>query len=601
MLKRSFLPTCIALLIYGFWVSPEFKVIAAGVAIFLFGMIYLESGFKVFTGGLLENILQKTTDKVWKSFSFGLVSTAILQSSSLVSVIVISFLSAGLIGLGAGVGIIFGANLGSTAGAWLVAVLGLKVKLSAYAMPLLVLGLILKMQSRKKLNGYGFILLGIGFLFLGIHYMKEGFEAFKSAIDLAEYAMEGFAGLLVYTLVGMIATVIMQSTNATMVLTFSALAIGQLSYENSLAIAIGSNIGTTVTAILGALSANTEGKRLAVAHLTFNVVTAIATIALINPLIHVVDHLALWAGVANDDYTIKLAIFHTLFNILGIVLLLPFLNIMVRWLQTLFGGQKSELPLNLAEENEAEPERAVYLNPVTLSYPDTALRAMTRECGHLYRNTLEIICYGIYLTGEKLRESDNLEELVNNWKREEQPWTIKELYIRHIKGIYSDIIQYSGALAGRLPKQQAQELFALKVASRDFVQAIKHVKHIYKNMGKYTESENEQIRHQYNQLRLCLASVLKLIDLLGVRRNYSHIREHTDQLKHELKEMDKQTNSTLNELISSGQVDATMASSLLNDSAHIHDACTSLIDGAVIILTRDRQEYQEFDSQQETA
>ena len=104
-------------------------------------------------------------------------------------------------------------------------------------------------------------------------------------------------------------------------------------------------------------------------------------------------------------------------------------------------------------------------------------------------NTLEIICYSIYLSGEKLRETDNLQELVKNWKREEQPWTIKELYIRHIKGIYADIIQYSGALEGRLPKQQAQELFALKVACRDFVQAIKHVKHIYKNMGKYTDSE----------------------------------------------------------------------------------------------------------------
>ena len=600
MLNRLFLPSGIALLIYGFWVSPEFKVIAAGVAIFLFGMVYLESGFKVFTGGMLETILQKTTDNVWKSLSFGLVSTAILQSSSLVSVIVISFLSAGLIGLASGVGIIFGANLGSTAGAWLVAVFGLKVKLSSYAMPLLVLGLIFKTRHQKNLNGLGFILLGIGFLFLGIHYMKEGFEAFKSAIDLAEYAMEGFAGLLVYTLTGVLATVVMQSTNATMVLTFSALAIGQLSYENALAIAIGSNIGTTITAILGALSANAEGKRLAAAHLTFNVITAAATIILINPLIHIVDHIAAYADVAENNYTLKLAIFHTLFNILGITLLLPFLGLMVKRLQNLFGGQKSELPLNLAQNNLVEPEKAVYLNPVTLSYPDTALRAMTKECAHLYRNTLEIICYGIYLTGEKLRESNNLEELVNSWKREEQPWTIKELYIRHIKGIYGDIIQYAGALEGRLPRQQAQELFALKVASRDFVRAIKHVKHIYKNMGKYTESENEQIRHQYNQLRLCIASVLKLIDLLGVRRNYSHIREHTDQLKQELREMDKQTNSALNELIRSGQVDATMASSLLNDSAHVHDACTNLIDGAVIMLTRDRQEYHEFDSQVET-
>ena len=599
MLNRLFLPSAILLLIYGFWVSSEFKIVAAGVAIFLFGMVYLEQGFKVFTGGLLENILKKTTDNIWKSLSFGVVSTAVLQSSSLVSVIVISFLSAGLIGLAAGVGIIFGANLGSTAGAWLLALFGLKVKLSAYAMPMLVIGLVLKTQKAKSLNGFGFILLGIGFLFLGIHYMKDGFEAFKSTINLAEFAIEGVAGLLIYTLVGMLATVVMQSTNATMVLTFSALAIGQLTYENALAIAIGSNIGTTVTAILGAISANAEGKRLAVAHLSFNVVTAALTLLLIEPLMMGVDKIALYYGVASDNYTLKLAIFHTLFNVLGILAHLPFLNPMIKWLNTLFKDQGTGSPLNLAKSENTRPEQAIYLNPVTLSYPDTAMRAMTKECAHLYRNTLEIICYSIYLSGEKLRETDNLRELVQDWKREEQPWTIKELYFRHIKGIYADIIRYSGALEGRLPKQQAQELFALKVACRDFVQAIKHVKHIYKNMGKYTESDNEMIREQYNQLRLCLASVLKLVDVLGVRRNYSHIREHTDQLKQELRERDEQTNNALNELIRSGQVDAYMASSLLNDSAHVHDACTNLIDGAVIMLTRDREEYHEFDAMPE--
>ncbi|WP_257287690.1 MULTISPECIES: Na/Pi cotransporter family protein [unclassified Endozoicomonas] len=595
MLSRLFLPSIIVMLIYGFWVSPEFREIAAGVAIFLFGMVYLEQGFKVYTGGLLEALLKKTTDKVWKSLSFGVISTAFLQSSSLVSVIVISFLSAGLIGLTAGIGIIFGANLGSTAGAWLVALFGLKVKLSAYAMPLLVIGLLLKSNKHKNINGLGYILLGIGFLFLGIHYMKVGFDAFKSSIDLAEFAMRGFFGVLVYTGLGMLATIIMQSTNATMVLTFSALAAGQLSYENALALAIGSNIGTTITAILGAISANAEGKRLAVAHLAFNVVTAIIAIAALEPLMGTVDYLASVYGIAANNYTLKLAIFHSLFNIIGIMVLLPFLNKMVHWLQKLFIDNTPQVPLNLAEDESPKVNRAIYLNPVTLSYPDTALRAITKECGHLYRNTLELICYGIYLSGEKLRESDNLEELVQSWRRDDQPWTIKELYIRHIKGIYADIVQYSGALEGKLPRQQAQELFALKVACRDFVQAIKHVKHIYKNMGKYTKSENEQIREQYNQLRLCLASVLKLVDILGVRRSYSHIREHADQLKQELRERDSQTNETLNELIRSGQVDPFIASSLLNDSAHVHDACTNLIDGAVIMLTRDKEEYQEFD------
>ncbi len=232
-MRRILLPTIFAILTYGFWVSPEFKMIAAGVAIFLFGMLSLEEGFKAFTGGTLESLLRRTTDRLWKSLGFGLVATTLMQSSSLVSVITISFLSAGLLGLAEGVGIIFGANLGTTTGAWLIAGFGLKVKIAEYAMPMLVFGVILLFQKARAAKGLGYILAGLGFLFLGIHYMKDGFESFKSAIDLAAYALPGLTGLLVYTLMGILATVIMQSSHATLVLTLTALGAGQITYLNA--------------------------------------------------------------------------------------------------------------------------------------------------------------------------------------------------------------------------------------------------------------------------------------------------------------------------------------------------------------------------------
>ena len=185
MLRRILLPIILIILGYEFWVSPDFKEIAAGVAIFLFGMISLEEGFKAFSGGTLEKILQKSTDKLYKSIGFGFITTAIMQSSSLVSVLTISFIGAGLIGLTQGIGIILGANIGTTTGAWLMAGFGLKVNISAYAMPMLAFGVILIFQKTKSLKGIGYILTGLGFLFLGIHYMKEGFESFKATVDLA--------------------------------------------------------------------------------------------------------------------------------------------------------------------------------------------------------------------------------------------------------------------------------------------------------------------------------------------------------------------------------------------------------------------------------
>lgn len=179
MLRKYLLPAAIGALLFAFWWEPEVQEIAAGVAIFLFGMLMLEDGFKLFAGGLLERFVQRATGTLTRSVLFGIVSTTVLQSSSLVSVITISFLSAGLMTLIAGIGVILGANIGTTTGAWLVAGFGLKVNIAAFAMPMLAVSIVLVFQSSKPLRGIGLALGGMGFLFLGIHHMKEGFETFR--------------------------------------------------------------------------------------------------------------------------------------------------------------------------------------------------------------------------------------------------------------------------------------------------------------------------------------------------------------------------------------------------------------------------------------
>lgn len=270
VIRRIMLPAILAVLAFMFWISPNFKEIAASVAIFLFGMNFLEDGFRAFTGGVLEKLLAKTTDRLWKTVSFGIASPTVMQSSSLVSVITISFLSSGLIGLAAGIGIIFGANLGTTTGAWLIAGFGLKVKISAYAMPMLVFGVILVFQKPRNLRGIGYVLAELGLLFLGIHYMKEWFEAFRETIDLTQFAVDGYvdgyAGLFLFATIGIAATVIMQSSHATLVIIITVLSVGQITYDTALALAIGANVGATITAIIGAMSANHQSKRLAGAH-----------------------------------------------------------------------------------------------------------------------------------------------------------------------------------------------------------------------------------------------------------------------------------------------------------------------------------------------
>ena len=574
MFRRILLPSIVIVLGWGFWISPDFKVIAAGVALFLFGMLSLENGFKSFTGGLLEGILQKSTDRLWKSIGFGVVSTSLMQSSSLVSVITISFLSAGLIGLEQGIGIIFGANLGTTTGAWLIAGFGFKVKISAYAMPMLVFGTLLIFQKPKLLKGAGYILAGLGFLLLGIQYMKDGFEAFKSTLDLTRYSLPGLAGLLLYTLFGVLATVIMQSSHATLVLTITALAGGQVSYGNALALAIGANIGTTVTAIIGSFSANEEGKRLAVAHLVFNLMTGAVAIAFIHPLMRVVDVVSQWLGISATDYLLKLAVFHSLFNLIGIALMLPWIGRLVAWLKRLIPAR---------QPSRQQPR---YLLESSIGFPDTATEAVRKETLHLWDNTLDIIAHGLRLPRDELLESGRpLEELVARHPVDDS-FDFDRYYEIKIKSIYSAIIAYISRASFGWEMEQSGEIHWLRRAAQAMVDAIKAVKHLQKNLIRYGHSPNVHIRHQYQQLRIQVAKLLRELEQLRQAVPEDMPGVLVDQLKLDTQLFYTEMNRNIDEMIRKQQITPEMATSLMNDLTYVHTIYQRLVEVGETLFVR---------------
>jgi len=587
MIRKILLPTIFLVLTYGFWLSPDFKAITAGVAIFLFGMLALEEGFKAFTGGILEKLLQRTTDKLWKSVSFGVLSTTLMQSSSLVSVITISFLSAELITLAAGIGIVFGANLGTTTGAWLVAGFGLKVKLSAYAMPMLVFGVILIFQKARALKGAGYILAGMGFLFLGIHYMKDGFETFKQTIDLAEYALEGYPGLFVYALIGIIATVVMQSSHATLVLVLTALAAQQITYDNALALAIGSNVGTTITAILGSLSSNEQGKRLAGAHLIFNMVTGFIAIVLIHQLILLVDWFSNSIGITADNYTLKLAVFHTIFNVIGIVIMLPFIGRLVTFLE------------NFIQTPKPQFEKPRYLSESSAEIPDAAIEAVRKETARLYEMSVEVITHGLSLDKNIIDTDSDLEKFINQSNQIYIHHDINNEYERRIKAIYAAIVEFISQAHGSMSSGQAEKLFILRGVGRDIIESIKGIKHLQKNLNVYLVSNNKEIRQEYNNIRIQICNVLKVLKTLQI----GHIENECssilslDQLKVEIAERDNIITSKLDSLIRQHRVNAQMAISLMNDSAYCQDICRNLIHmGSTLFVSQDKNERKIEDS-----
>ncbi len=576
MLKRILLPVAFILLGWGFWISPQFKEIAAGVAIFLFGMMALEDGFKAFTGGTLERLLKASTDKVWKSLGLGVITTTIMQSSSLVSVLTISFLSAGLIDLTAGIGVIFGSNIGTTTGAWLVAGVGLKVDIAAYAMPMIAFGVILVFQSNKILKGLGYVLAGIGFLFLGIHYMKTGFETFQESIDLSQFAMTGLAGILVYTAIGMLATVVMQSSHATLILGITALAAGQITYENSLAIAIGSNMGTTVTALIGSIGANVAGKRLALAHLIFNFITGVIAIIFILPLAQAVDAISGFIGIAADNFTLKFAVFHTLFNVIGVMIMTPLISVLVGFLGRL-------VP-------DVVPDVSVphFLNPAALALPDTALKAIVDETRHLYENVFHFVAAGLGLKESDLVSDKNLADIVRT-AAPPADLDLDDLYQRRIKGLHGAIVNFSSQAEADMTPDQVEVLNATKSVARDLVRAVKDVKHLHKNLQKYVNSPNEDISAQYGAARLLIATILR--DTRSIRRDRAAARQTFEQLEASIDQHDIVATGELDHLIRDGCITPEMATSLINDTGYTMNISHRLIDAALTVLGERTQMY----------
>ncbi|MDX2416091.1 MAG: Na/Pi symporter [Xanthomonadales bacterium] len=575
MLRKLLLPLIFILLGYGFWVSEEFKMITAGVAVFLFGMIALEEGFKTFTGGTLERILRRSTSNTAKSMAFGVVTTSIMQSSSLVSVITISFLSAGLLELTSAIGIIFGANLGTTTGAWLVAGFGLKVNLSSYAMPMLVFGVILMMQGARNLRGTGYVLAGLGFLFLGIHYMKEGFDTIGQGINLAEYAMTGYKGVFAFAGIGILATVVMQSSHATLVLTLAALATQQVSYENALALAIGSNVGTTITAIIGALGSGVEGRRLAAAHLCFNVTTGLIAILGIYQLMMAVEWISVHVGIAKDNYTLQLALFHTLFNVIGILVMLPLLKLLVKMLEKL-------MPIE-----EPEIERPKYLNAPLLDVADAAVEAVKNETTRLYDISVGVIANGLSIHREAFHSDLKPKQVVKE-STDIIEKDIDDVYERKIKALYGAIVEFiihaKGGYAKGLLKE---ELNSYRRAGQHIVEAVKSVKHLRKNLNRFLKSDNAYVSKEYDKLRLLVVRVLRQIDRSRkVNEPGSPVGTlDFDQLKLEIEEKSEKISNGLDKLIRKNLIDVQMATSLMNDMSYCKEACWDLIEAAIVLFS----------------
>lgn len=362
-----------------------FFYLLGGLGVFLLGIEIMSEGLQKTAGQGLRKILSlATANRLAGTFS-GFAVTSIIQSSSATTVMVVGFASAGLLTLSQSLGVIFGANIGTTVTAWIVSLLGFKVKIAAFALPMIGIGYFSRFIKRWSWpHRVGEVMVGFGLLFLGLDLIKEGIPNLKDSPDvlawISRFSPESIGSRLGLILVGTVLTVIFQSSSAVMAVTIAAAAKGIIDFPSAAALVLGENIGTTITANLAAIGAPGVAKQAATGHLLFNVIGVVWAIIFFNPLIKLVDALIPGVPYGAGEAALLVAIplhisaFHTAFNIINTGLMLPFIN----------QFEKLVLLIRPTEKVKGRPEHElVYLTTPFARVPELAIDAARKEIDNL--------------------------------------------------------------------------------------------------------------------------------------------------------------------------------------------------------------------------
>jgi len=338
-----------------------------GIGLFLLGMRLMTEGLRVAAGPALREILSRSTRTRLRGVASGFLVTSVVQSSSAITVATIGFVNAGLLNLAQALAVTYGSNIGTTTTGWLVSAVGFHVDVRAFALPLVGVGMGLRLVFRNgRLGPLGEALAGFGIFFLGIEALRTGFEGLSGAVEFGALAGEGPLRALVFVALGFALTLLMQSSSAAIAIILTAAGGGVIPLGSGAALVIGANVGTTSTAALAAIGATPNAKRVAAGHVAFNLITGAVALALLPVLLAAIA----WGRETLDldsEAASVLAAFHTLFNLLGVALLWPMTGRLIRFLEGRFRS---------AEEDEATLR---YLDRNSLEAPSLALGSMVME------------------------------------------------------------------------------------------------------------------------------------------------------------------------------------------------------------------------------
>lgn len=346
-----------------------------GIGLLLLGMAMMTEGLKAAAGNALSGLLERSTKTRLRAAFTGFSITAIVQSSSAVIVTTLGFTNAGMLRLRQAAWVVFGSNLGTTMTAWIVAIIGLKLNVQVIALPLIGVGMLLKLFfSKGHAPHIGFALAGFGVLFLGLGILRDAFIDVADYLPLEQLGNTGVLGIVLGVLVGALLTALIQSSSAALAIILTASVTGALTPLLGAALVIGANIGTTATSLLASIGATANARRLALIHVAEKAFTAVIALILLVPLWWVSNWLA--GGEPGQNISVGLALFHTLFNLLGLVLMWFLAEPLIRRVE------------HFIKQPALTSEKPRYLDDTVLSMPAMGVAAMHSELKRVFKQLL---------------------------------------------------------------------------------------------------------------------------------------------------------------------------------------------------------------------
>jgi len=453
----------------------------ASLGLLLFGMFYLEARIKESVGRSFKMWVRRATGTNMRSLLMGVGATTFFQSSSVVSLMALSLIGAGIISLENAIAIIFGSNIGTTATSWIIALVGFKVDVGVLAYIMLAIGGIggVMTEESSRLKHIFGIIVGFGLIFLGLEGMKNDVTIFSNTFDMAKYAD---LNPYLFSIVGFLLTAIIQSSSASMAIAQSMLFGHVISFEMAAAFVIGSNVGTTVTVMLGAIGGTPDKKRTAIAHLFFNFSTGVVALLLLFPLVSLVNFMSI-----SDNEVVNIALFHTVFNFLGVLLWYPFIAFLAKGLMLLFETKKRQV--------------TQYIQDVSADLPDVAIVALEKEVDYLASKIENFALLSIGVSPAKALDGQNDTDKLLEQHNDYFDIQYNNLY-RDIRLLAGEIFDFAMMLSANVTdKTKLEEIEKMIKSVTYLATASKSIKDILNDLEFFNDTQTSEEQQFYKNLR----------------------------------------------------------------------------------------------------